>query len=187
MRVAVQTHLTQLHANKFKAATAASGIPISRHPPPLATHPSHDPPSRDPPSPPQVVQALVKRSAHVPFRQSKLTAVLRDALGGNNKAAMVANVWPEVANLEETLSTLRFASRVRLLENDAVVNESSDPAFVIRKQERVIRELRQELAMRDTLAGRGVVAYDDMSDADVAELQVRDTGWWRGCVEWGVS
>jgi len=119
----------------------------------------------------QVVQALVKRASHVPYRQSKLTAVLRDALGGNNKAAMVANVWPEPQNQEETLATLRFASRVRLLENDAVVNESTDPSFVIKKQERVIRELKQELAMRDTLAGRGVLSYDDMSDADIADLQ----------------
>lgn len=119
----------------------------------------------------QVVQALVKGAPHVPYRQSKLTAVLRDALGGNNKAAMVANVWPEGSHVEETLATLRFASRVRLLENDAVVNESSDPSFVIKKQERIIRELKQELAMRDTLAGRGVVSYDDLSDADVADLQ----------------
>ena len=49
----------------------------------------------------QVVQALVKRSAHVPFRQSKLTAVLRDALGGNSRAAMIANIWPEKDNVEE--------------------------------------------------------------------------------------
>jgi hypothetical protein len=45
-------------------------------------------------------------------RQSKLTAALKDALGGNCRTVMVANLWPEAANLEECVSTLRFASRV---------------------------------------------------------------------------
>ena len=47
-------------------------------------------------------------------RQSKLTAALKDALGGNCRTVMVANLWPEAAHLEECVSTLRFASRVRM-------------------------------------------------------------------------
>ncbi len=49
---------------------------------------------------------------HVPFRQSKLTNVLRDSLGGNCKTRLVANVWVEKDELEETTSTLKFATRM---------------------------------------------------------------------------
>jgi hypothetical protein len=64
---------------------------------------------------------------------------------------MLANLWPEAAHLDECVSTLRFASRVRCLETSAVVNESSDPVLALRKAERQVKELRQELAMRDML------------------------------------
>jgi kinesin family protein 6/9 len=85
------------------------------------------------------------------YRQSKLTAALRDALGGNCRTVMLANLWPEAAHLDECVSTLRFASRVRCLETSAVVNESADPLLALRKAERQVKELRQELAMRDML------------------------------------
>lgn len=54
-------------------------------------------------------------------RQSKLTAALRDAIGGNANTVMIANLWPEEAHLEECVSTLRFAARVRCLQTDAQV------------------------------------------------------------------
>lgn len=119
----------------------------------------------------QTVNALSRRDNHVPFRQSKLTAVLRDALGGNCKTVMLANIWGEPQHIEETVSTLRFATRVRTLVTDVGVTESSDPALLVRKYERQIRELKQELAMRDTLSGRGMVSYEDMSENEVSELQ----------------
>eukprot|EP00775_Hariotina_reticulata_P005321 gene5321-5556_t len=119
----------------------------------------------------QVVNALARKDAHVPFRQSKLTAVLRDALGGNCKTVMIANVWPQPEFAEETASTLRFASRVRCLETEAVVNESSDPTLALAKAERQVKELRQELAMRDMLSGRGRVVYDDLSEREQLDLQ----------------
>lgn len=120
----------------------------------------------------QTVNALAKRGReHVPFRQSKLTAVLRDGLGGSSKTVMLTNVWPEDSNLEETVSTLRFAQRVRMLVTDAVINESTDPALLCRRYERRIAELKQELAMRDTFAGRGKVSYDDFDEAQRGELR----------------
>jgi hypothetical protein len=58
---------------------------------------------------------------HASHRQSKLTAALRDAIGGNANTVMIANLWPEEAHLEECVSTLRFAARVRCLQTDAQV------------------------------------------------------------------
>jgi hypothetical protein len=75
---------------------------------------------------------------HVPYRDSQLTWLLNDSLGGNSKTAMLANISPASINAEETLSTLRFAATVKKIKNNAVVNE--DP------QQRLIRELREEIA-----------------------------------------
>lgn len=118
---------------------------------------------------PAAAAAIVPCCRH--YRQSKLTAALRDAIGGNSNTVMIANLWPEEAHLEECVSTLRFASRVRCLQTDAEVNESADPLLALHKAERQIKELRQELAMRDMLSGRGRVVYEDLSDGERLELQ----------------
>ncbi|KAL1464565.1 hypothetical protein WDU94_004198 [Cyamophila willieti] len=73
----------------------------------------------------------------VPYRDSVLTWLLKDNLGGNSKTVMVATVSPSADNYEETLSTLRYADRAKRIVNHAVVNE--DP------NARIIRELRQEV------------------------------------------
>ncbi|XP_044257426.1 kinesin-like protein KIF13A isoform X2 [Tribolium madens] len=73
----------------------------------------------------------------VPYRDSVLTWILKDNLGGNSKTVMVAAISPAADNYEETLSTLRYADRAKRIVNHAVVNE--DP------NARIIRELRQEV------------------------------------------
>jgi hypothetical protein len=60
---------------------------------------------------------------------------------------------------------------VRCLQTEATVNESGDPLLALCKAERQVRELRQELAMRDMLSGRGRVVYEDLSEGERAELQ----------------
>ena len=56
-----------------------------------------------------------------------LTNVLKDSLGGNCKTALIANIWVESLHLEETISTLRFATRMMRVSNDPVVNVQYDP------------------------------------------------------------
>ncbi|XP_076246434.1 kinesin-like protein KIF13A isoform X5 [Calliopsis andreniformis] len=77
------------------------------------------------------------RDKFVPYRDSVLTWLLKDNLGGNSKTVMVATISPAADNYEETLSTLRYADRAKRIVNHAVVNE--DP------NARIIRELRQEV------------------------------------------
>ncbi|KAK9915787.1 hypothetical protein WJX75_004111 [Coccomyxa subellipsoidea] len=76
-----------------------------------------------------VIMSLVdvQRGAqrHVPYRDSRLTYLLQDSLGGNSKTIMVANISPASANLAETISTLRFAQRAKSIKNKAVVNEDT--------------------------------------------------------------
>ncbi|EFP82773.2 uncharacterized protein PGTG_08969 [Puccinia graminis f. sp. tritici CRL 75-36-700-3] len=82
-----------------------------------------------------------KADDHVPYRDSVLTWLLKDSLGGNSKTAMIAAISP--ADYEETLSTLRYADQAKKIKNKAVVNE--DP------NAKLIRELKEEL---DTLRSR---------------------------------
>mmetsp|Transcript_62970 Transcript_62970/g.137582 ORF Transcript_62970/g.137582 Transcript_62970/m.137582 type:complete len:730 (-) Transcript_62970:80-2269(-) len=120
----------------------------------------------------QVVVALGDRNRdHIPYRQSKLTHMLKDSLGGNCKTTMIANIWPEAKMLEETTSTLRFATRMMRVTNDATVNVHLDPQLLIRKYERQIKELKQELAMHNTLANRSQVQYEEYTPDEQKELE----------------
>ena len=55
---------------------------------------------------------------------------------GNSHTCMIANVWPEPQHLEETISSIKFSSRVKMLTNDVKVNESNDVKFILKKYER---------------------------------------------------
>ena len=62
-------------------------------------------------------------AGHVPYRDSKLTRLLQDSLGGNTKTVMIANIAPGRDNLEETQSTLHYASRAKRIRNQPRINE----------------------------------------------------------------
>ncbi|XP_021738486.1 kinesin-like protein KIN-12F [Chenopodium quinoa] len=62
---------------------------------------------------------------HVPYRDSRLTFLLQDSLGGNSKTMIIANISPSICCVSETLNTLKFAQRAKLIQNNAVVNEDS--------------------------------------------------------------
>ncbi|KAI5402423.1 Kinesin-like protein KIN-12C, partial [Lathyrus oleraceus] len=62
---------------------------------------------------------------HVPYRDSRLTFLLQDSLGGNSKTMIIANVSPSICSANETLSTLKFAQRAKLIQNNAKVNEDA--------------------------------------------------------------
>ena len=74
----------------------------------------------------------------VPYRDSKLTRLLQDSLGGNTKTVMIANIGPADYNMDETLSTLRYASRAKNIQNKPHINE--DP------KDTMIREFQDEIA-----------------------------------------
>lgn len=71
-----------------------------------------------------VISSLVDgKSSHVPYRDSKLTRLLQDSLGGNSKTMMLATLSPASSNFEETLSTLRYANRAKQIKNKPKINE----------------------------------------------------------------
>lgn len=120
----------------------------------------------------QVIVALHEKSqgrrTHVPYRNSMMTSVLRDSLGGNCRVSagvavacergrgltltawaqtvMIATLSAEEAHLEESVSTCRFAQRVAMIRNAAEVNEQVDPQLLLARLQAQIRDLREEIA-----------------------------------------
>ena len=85
-----------------------------------------------------VISALVDgKTHHIPYRDSKLTRLLQDSLGGNTKTIMIAAVSPANYNYDETLSTLRYASRAKFIKNKPKINE--DP------KDTMLREMSEEI------------------------------------------
>ncbi|MBN3306663.1 KI13A protein, partial [Amia calva] len=103
-----------------------------------------------------VISALADQSAgkgknkFVPYRDSVLTWLLKDNLGGNSKTAMIATVSPAADNYEETLSTLRYADRAKRIVNHAVVNEDPN-ARIIRELREEVEKLREQLSQAESL------------------------------------
>ena len=85
---------------------------------------------------------------HIPYRDSKLTRILEDSLGGNCKTTMIATVSPLPSTYAESLSTLKFAHRAKYIRNDAHINEDLDQRALIQKYEAELKKLRSELSHR---------------------------------------
>ncbi|KAI0885517.1 kinesin heavy chain [Annulohypoxylon maeteangense] len=88
-----------------------------------------------------------KKGGTVPYRDSVLTWLLKDSLGGNSMTAMIAAISPADINYDETLSTLRYADSAKRIKNHAVVNEDANA--------RMIRELKEELSLLRSKLGGG--------------------------------
>ena len=100
--------------------------------------------------------------AVVPYRDSNLTRILQNALGGNSKTIMICAISPAALNYEETLSTLRYADRAKKILNKAVVNESV--------QDKIIRELKSENDKLKNLLLRA--AKNGLKDIDLNQLGI---------------
>ncbi|ETM42823.1 hypothetical protein L914_11596 [Phytophthora nicotianae] len=100
-----------------------------------------------------VISALVDgKGKHIPYRDSKLTRLLQDSLGGNTKTLMVAAVSPADYNYDETLSTLRYANRAKNIKNKPIVNEDPKDAK-LREYKEEIERLRKMLESQTQARG----------------------------------
>jgi kinesin family protein 6/9 len=100
-----------------------------------------------------VVSIVNKDTKHLPFRRSKMTYLLRDAIGGNCRAACIANIWPEKPNNRETISTFQFANDLGKVRNEARVNTLEPPELRIEKLEAELRILEAESELQSELGG----------------------------------
>ena len=114
-----------------------------------------------------VIDALSSNRKHIPYKDSKLTRLLADSLGGNTKTVMFANISPASYNYDETLGTLRYASRAKLIKNAPKVNE--DPKITLLKQyEEEIKALKEQLAKRGDL-GAEIDENDEYEEEEEEE------------------
>lgn len=86
-----------------------------------------------------VIYALAESSAHIPYRDSKLTRLLQDSLGGNSKTIMIANIGPASMNYDETIITLRYAYRAKSIKNKPVKNEDIKDGKLLMLQQEIER------------------------------------------------
>jgi len=93
-----------------------------------------------------VISALTdaNKDRHIPYRDSKLTRILQDSLGGNSNTIMIACVSPAESNYEESLNTLKYASRARKIKNKPIVNRDATSLIIVNLKEYII-ELQEEL------------------------------------------
>ncbi|PSR95444.1 Kinesin-like protein [Actinidia chinensis var. chinensis] len=98
------------------------------------------------------------KSLHVPYRDSKLTFLLQDSLGGNSKTIIIANISPSSCCALETLSTLKFAQRAKFIRNHAIVNEdASGDVLAMRMQ---IQQLKKEVSRLRGLVNGGAENHE---------------------------
>ncbi|XP_043277094.1 kinesin-like protein KIF21A isoform X2 [Venturia canescens] len=112
-----------------------------------------------------VISALgdkTKKALHVPYRDSKLTRLLQDSLGGNSQTVMIACVSPSDRDFMETLSTLKYANRARNIKNKVTINQDKS-SRTIASLRREIQELQLELM--EYKQGKRVVGEDGVNDA----------------------
>ncbi|XP_039191978.1 kinesin-like protein KIF11 [Crotalus tigris] len=93
----------------------------------------------------RVITALVERTPHIPYRESKLTRILQDSLGGRTKTCIIATVSPASINLEETLSTLEYAHRAKNIMNKPEVNQKLTKRALIKEYTEEIERLKRDL------------------------------------------
>lgn len=93
----------------------------------------------------RVITALVEHLGHIPYRDSKLTRLLRDSLGGKTKTCIIATVSPSVHCLEETLSTLDYAHRAKNIKNKPEVNQKMMKSALIKDLYSEMEKLKAEV------------------------------------------
>ncbi|XP_053106446.1 kinesin-like protein KIF3C isoform X2 [Hemicordylus capensis] len=129
-----------------------------------------------------VISALVDgKSTHVPYRDSKLTRLLQDSLGGNAKTIMVATLGPASHSYDESLSTLRFANRAKNIKNKPRVNEDPKDTLLREFQEEITR-LKAQLEKRGMLSkkrrrnSRRKKALDGEGTPEAEEMEDNEDG-----------
>lgn len=93
----------------------------------------------------RVITALVERTPHVPYRESKLTRLLQESLGGRTKTSIIATISPGHKDLEETLSTLDYAHRAKNIQNKPEINQRMLKTVVLKEYTEEIDKLKRDL------------------------------------------
>ncbi|KAJ2704642.1 hypothetical protein FB645_003074 [Coemansia sp. IMI 203386] len=118
----------------------------------------------------RVISALVERNSYVPYRDSKLTYILKDSLGGRTRTCMIATISSSADNIEETVKTLQYASQAKGIRNRPVANKKVSKSEIVHDMQHQIEQLRRDLeAARD---GSGFYVTKESYDQLVADKKI---------------
>ncbi|KAM7424031.1 hypothetical protein PAMA_000410 [Pampus argenteus] len=127
-----------------------------------------------------------RKGSHIPYRDSKITRILKDSLGGNSKTLMIACISPSSSDFDESLNTLNYASRARNIQNRATVNCKREPDRV-EGLEQQIKALRRALENRQRSETR-IIAHADpnrrprLGEGEISRLQAQSAHY-RTCTD----
>ena len=121
-----------------------------------------------------VISSLINPNAtYIPYRDSKLTRMLQDSLGGNTKTVMIANVGPSDYNYDETINTLRYASRAKNIKNKPRINEDPKDALLREYQEEItklkeqLQALNSGMKPEEIMKKHGVIGSNQVIEQEV--------------------
>ncbi|KAI9283688.1 kinesin motor domain-containing protein [Umbelopsis sp. AD052] len=109
-----------------------------------------------------------KGASHIPFRDSKLTRILQPSLSGNARVAVICTISPVVTSIEESMNTLKFAERVKLVVTSAKTNEILDDKALLQQYRTEISSLKAKLE-----AGNDLLAQQQMVQEDIMQAEKR--------------
>ncbi|KAL0896844.1 hypothetical protein Bca101_080805 [Brassica carinata] len=119
----------------------------------------------------RVINALVEHSSHIPYRDSKLTRLLRDSLGGKTKTCIIATISPSAHSLEETLSTLDYAYRAKNIKNKPEANQKLSKAVLLKDLYLELERMKEDVrAARDR---NGIYIAQERYAQEEAEKKAR--------------
>ncbi|XP_077420877.1 kinesin-like protein kif7 [Vanacampus margaritifer] len=127
-----------------------------------------------------------RKGSHIPYRDSKITRILKDSLGGNSKTLMIACISPSSSDFDESLNTLNYATRARKIQNRATVNCKREPDRV-EGLEQQIKALRRALENRHRSETR-IISHADpnrrprLGEGEISRLQVQGAHY-RTCTD----
>ncbi|XP_066211760.1 kinesin-like protein KIF11 isoform X1 [Saccopteryx leptura] len=124
----------------------------------------------------RVITALVERTPHVPYRESKLTRILQDSLGGHTRTSIIATISPASVNFEETLNTLVYAHGAKNILNKPEVNQKLTKKALIKEYTEEIKRLKRDLAAAREKNGMYISeeSYRDMNTQEEKIIELNE-------------
>ena len=124
----------------------------------------------------RVITSLVEKSSHIPYRESKLTRLLQDSLGGRTKTSIIATISPNQIDYDDTLSTLEYAQRAKKITNKPECNQKMSKMTVLKEMTLEIERLRRDLEASRGGTNAFFISKDnlDSMEAHVKELEDKD-------------
>ncbi|CDW74824.1 kinesin motor domain containing protein [Stylonychia lemnae] len=121
----------------------------------------------------KVINSLTKNAPYIPYRDSKLTRLLKESLGGNNKTSLIVACSPHHTNIEETISTLRFAQSAKFIQNKVKLNIKTSPEqlqLIIEQLKMELRNCKEEI-FRLRITATAVGSNIQSSQKQITETQ----------------